>query len=813
MSSIIEGYNYDIFISYRQKDNKHDGWVTEFVDNLKGELESTFKEEISVYFDINPHDGLLETHDVDASLKDKLKCLVFIPIISRTYCDPKSFAWEHEFKAFIDLASQDQYGLKVKLPGGNVASRVLPVRIHDLDAADIKECESVLGGVLRGVEFIYKEPGVNRPLKPDDDEKINLNKTKYRNQINKVGNAINEIISGLKTEHVEHSKEKIQHGEASVIVKKEERKEVQEKPAKLSKRKLLTLEMVLAVLLIIAGIIIYPKIFKQDKPGNLKSDESAEKSIAVLPFKLLSDEPDKQFLADAMMDAITLHLSKIKDLRVMSRTSVEQYRGTTKTTRQIGKELGVQYLLEGSFQKFGDDIKLIVQVIKSSEESHVWANEYSNKWSNVFSLQSEVAQKIANELNAVISPEEKQIIEKIPTKSMIAYNYYLRGMEELYKFGTGSINREAVKKAEDLFRKALENDSSFAQGYAGLGIVYWKKAYYEENYSKHFRDSSLGFANIALSYNDKLADGYVIRAGYYAEIGSNIKKAIEELDKAIRFDPNFWSSYHEKGKYYWFEGDLVKEIENRLKAASLNHDAQLLPELLTRIGDCFISSGFPEKAKYYYNEVVNMNNDSVSYLYQISSVESAQGNYTKSLEFLEKINTIDSSSEVLDKVLALNYMYAGQFERSLKYVKKWLDRLLVPGIMNDGEMLSIGFIYWSNGYRKEAEYYFNKQIEYSLDYIKKNGPDAWFGRYYDNYYNLAGVYAINGDKEKAYKNLRIFNDRKNYNLRIVTLIKSDPVFNSIRSEPEFQKIVRDVEAKYQAEHERVKKWLEENKMQ
>ena len=91
MPGIIQGYTYDIFISYRQKDNKHDGWVTEFVNHLKGELESTFKEEISVYFDINSHDGLLETHDVGASLKEKLKCLIFIPIISRTYCDPRFF--------------------------------------------------------------------------------------------------------------------------------------------------------------------------------------------------------------------------------------------------------------------------------------------------------------------------------------------------------------------------------------------------------------------------------------------------------------------------------------------------------------------------------------------------------------------------------------------------------------------------------------------------------------------------------------------------------------------------------------------------
>ena len=116
MASLIHGYEYDIFISYRQKDNKGDRWVSEFVEALKTELESTFKEEISVYFDINPSDYLLETYDVDASLKDKLKCLVFIPVISRTYCDPKSFAWNYEFKAFTEQVSGDQFGLKVKLP-------------------------------------------------------------------------------------------------------------------------------------------------------------------------------------------------------------------------------------------------------------------------------------------------------------------------------------------------------------------------------------------------------------------------------------------------------------------------------------------------------------------------------------------------------------------------------------------------------------------------------------------------------------------------------------------------------------------------
>ena len=199
MASIIPSYEYDIFISYRQKDNKYDGWVTEFVNNLRKELEATFKEDLSIYTDENPQDGLLETHNVNKSLEGKLKCLVFIPIISQTYCDTKSFAWTHEFCAFNKLAKEDLFGRDIKISNGNVASRILPVKIHDLDPEDKRLLENELGGVLRAVEFIYKEAGVNRPLKPSDNKNDNQNKTDYRNQVNKVANAIKEIIGSLKT--------------------------------------------------------------------------------------------------------------------------------------------------------------------------------------------------------------------------------------------------------------------------------------------------------------------------------------------------------------------------------------------------------------------------------------------------------------------------------------------------------------------------------------------------------------------------------------------------------------------------------------
>src|SRR4030042_2167237 len=132
--------------------------------------------------------------------------------------------------------------------------------------------------------------------------------------------------------------------------------------------------------LLVGIVIIVLLVFKFIGGGwQVKDLLKVEKSIAVLPFKLLSDEPDKQYLADGMMDAILLHLSKIEDLRVMSRTSTEQYRIPGKTMTEIGRELGVNYLLEGSFQKYGDNVRLIVQLIRTGKEGHEWANEYDRK--------------------------------------------------------------------------------------------------------------------------------------------------------------------------------------------------------------------------------------------------------------------------------------------------------------------------------------------------------------------------------------------------------------------------------------------------
>ncbi len=199
MPSLMPGFEYDVFISYRHNDNKYENWVTEFITKLRQELLATCKDNVNIYFDENAYDGLLETHDIESSLVRKLNTLIFIPIVSQTYCDTQAYAWNHEFKVFKEMASKSEHGLQLQLPSGNVASRILPIKIHDIDQEDVRLLENELSGILRSIDFFYKKPGVNRPLREEDDLLgDNQNSTIYRNQINKVANAIKELINGFK---------------------------------------------------------------------------------------------------------------------------------------------------------------------------------------------------------------------------------------------------------------------------------------------------------------------------------------------------------------------------------------------------------------------------------------------------------------------------------------------------------------------------------------------------------------------------------------------------------------------------------------
>ena len=801
MSSLIPGYNYDIFISYRQKDNKHDGWVTEFVENLKGELESTFKEEIGVYFDINPHDGLLETHDVDASLKDKLKCLIFIPIISRTYCDPKSFAWEHEFKAFVEQASEDEYGLKVKLPNGNVAGRILPIQIYELDNEDIKLCESVIEGVLRGIEFIYKSPGVNRPLLPkENNPKENLNHTDYRDQINKVANAIKDIITAIR--HYNPQQDEI----AQEVYK-------QVTTPQKNKKTSIIITSVIALALIILGILFLPKLFKPDE---------LEKSIAVLPFTNDSPDTTNVFFMNGIMERITNNLQTIKGLRVIGRNSVEQYRNNkTKSIPEIAKELDVNYIVEGSGQKYGNSFSLVVQLLRAKgKETHLWAKTYDQEIKgtvDIFNIQSQIAQSIASELKTAISPEEKQLIDKTPTENLDAYYAFQRGNDEFSKrarYGFARLSRpnsDALNRAEDLYHQALEYDPEYAQAYVGLAKVYWDKHYGEEFFSENFMDSVLYLANKALSYDNNLAEAYSLRGDYYTA-KDDYEKAIKDYEKTININQNYWQAYTGLANLYSTLRDPINTIKNLTKALKLNHDPRERPSLLSNMAFNYGIIGFYDKSKEYYKEKLKLDDDSIRYYGAVANIARFNEEYSEFFQLTKRRHALDPDDNEINAGMATIYYILGQIETAAEWYKKYisgLDTLGTSLVIN--YMHRVGFAYLVAGQPEKAVEFFELQRNYCEESIRLNTSYAqWSTAYYD----LACTYAIMGNKQNAYRNLHIYNDKigNTEYLGMFWFLKTDPLLESIRNEPEFQEIYHEIEAKYNNTHEKVRKWLKENDM-
>ena len=569
MSSLIPGYEYDIFISYRQKDNKGDGWVSEFVEALKTELESTFKEEISVYFDINPHDGLLETHDVDDSLKEKLKCLVFIPIISRTYCDTKSFAWEHEFKAFVDQASKDQFGLKVKLPNGNVASRVLPVQIYDLDNNDTELFESVIGGVLRGIEFIYKSAGVNRPLRAKEDHtQDNVNKTYYRDQINKVANAVNEIITAIISS---------QHEKAAKPISQSEQVPT---PKSHKKRNIITGSFVLVLILL--GFLIIPKLLKP--PGE------QVKSIAVLPFFNDSPDEENEYFINGIMDEVLNNLQAIKDLSVVSRTSVEQYRGSDKPPiPEIARKLNVNYIVEGSGQKYGSTFRLRVQLIDGVKDKHLWAESYEREileTKDIFSIQTTIAEAIATELEAAITPEEKQQIGKTAEANLQAYDAYLKG---LFFYERGGNAGKDNDKAIEAFLESINLDSTFSLPWTYLSMCYWRQAN-STNSPEFIEAKRTAEKAVELDPSSGVA---IVNVAEILDNEYDFAAADEKIKLALKTDPDNQYVLRNAGRFYTKMGKFDEAISYCKQALQNNPNNRTVLGYLT---DAYFYSGQLDEA-------------------------------------------------------------------------------------------------------------------------------------------------------------------------------------------------------------------------
>jgi len=384
MASLINGYEYDIFISYRHKDNRYDRWVTEFVANLQKELDSTFKEEVSLYFDENLDDGLHESSDVDGSIKNKIKCLVFIPILSRTYCDPASFAWKHELLAFLDFAHNDPFGLKINDAHGNVSNRILPIKIHELESADTRLFEHEICGAIRSIDFAFKSLGVNRPLRAHEDEPHeNQHHIFYRDQINKVANSVKAIITSMNQQPDNEEEE----APAPTVLLN-------------GKQKIKSHRFIIAALssfLLCSATFDISTLFRARSTSSEGSTNSH--SIAVLPFDDMSKAKDQGYFCDGLGEEIVSLLTKIPELKVITLTSACSIEGKNADIRVSSETLSVAYILKGSVRKSGDKIRITVQLIRAHDGSHLWSETFNRTIEDVFAMEDDVAERVVRELN------------------------------------------------------------------------------------------------------------------------------------------------------------------------------------------------------------------------------------------------------------------------------------------------------------------------------------------------------------------------------------------------------------------------------
>jgi len=306
-----------------------------------------------------------------------------------------------------------------------------------------------------------------------------------------------------------------------------------------------------------AGFFLLPRV----------SARKIDKSIAVLPFQNLSDEKENAYFADGMQDDILTNLSKIGDLKVISRMSVMSYRGDgVRNAREIGKALGVGSLLEGSVRRVGNRVRVSVQLINADNDEHIWAEDYDRDLTDVFAIQTDLAQKIASALQAKLSPNEKARLDNRPTQNPDAYLLFVQAHD--YANRTDMF-RDTSLKAQQLFEQTTKLDPNFAAAFAGLSMVEsW--AYHSFDPVPARREKARSAANEALRLQPDLPEAHLALGFSYYYGDRDYERALAEFEIAKRGLPNEAQAYMAIGAIQRRQGRWVESTANLEKAAELD---------------------------------------------------------------------------------------------------------------------------------------------------------------------------------------------------------------------------------------------------
>ena len=346
------------------------------------------------------------------------------------------------------------------------------------------------------------------------------------------------------------------------------------------------------VAVIVTGIAIFPRYRTRSALA------VPEKSIAVLPFQNASEDKANAYFADGIQDEILTLLSKIADLKVISRTSTQQYNSAPENLPQIARQLGVAHILEGNVQKSGDIVRVNVQLIKAATDAHLWAETFDRKLTDIFSVESEVARTIADHLRAKLTGQEEQIIAAKPTDNMEAYDAYLRGLAYNLKTATTPVNSLGAQK---YLREAVRLDSKFAPAWALLAYV-----------------NSRGYLQLTLQPTDALRE-----------------EARTAAETALTLRPNLGEAVLAKGYYHYA---CLKDYETAVlyfeRARQYLPNSSRIPELLA-----FVTRrrGQWDQSEIYFNEAERLDPRNVSLLTQHAQSYGARRQFPEALRKLDQI--------------------------------------------------------------------------------------------------------------------------------------------------------------------------------
>jgi TolB-like protein/Tfp pilus assembly protein PilF len=398
--------------------------------------------------------------------------------------------------------------------------------------------------------------------------------------------------------------------------------------------------------------------------------------IAVLPFANISPDPKDEYFADGMTEELISSISKIHGLRVISRTSIMRYKATSKNTTEIGQELQAENLLEGSVRKVGNRLRISVQLIDANRDEHVWSETYDRELQDVFAIQSEISTSVAKALKIRLLPKEKEIIEKIPTKSQEAYTLYLKG-----RFHFNKLAGKEFESAIEYFQLAVEQDPSFSLAFVGLADSYW----YLGAWSYVTRDEaglkSKQFAVRALEIDNMLADAHLSMAQIHLNYDWDFDGAEYEFRRSIELNPSFarayvyhaiWTIYHgDEGRF----PEAFSEIKRSLELDHLSTDT------LTVAASALMYAGHYDEAVEQFKKVISLDPTVANAHDNLGLTYVQKGMLSDGIAEIQKAIELSRGKDAYDQAdLAYALTKAGRLTDARKLVEELQDSNNYPHV-------------------------------------------------------------------------------------------------------------------------------------